>query len=195
MALFGILLVLAAGSVRLVPAVGVVSGFEGLSGYAIPAAGFGFIVAILFDARLAVLTALAVAAITGISTGDTGYAVYALLSAIGPVPFVSAISTRADFRRALGYASALAGTHRRLGSLVLPRSPSRTAGLGDRVQGGRARLRGQPPRRRSSPAWPCRSSRWLSTSPPPFASSTSPTATTRPSRPSRSTPGAPSTTR
>lgn len=107
-ALFGILLVLAAGSVRLVPAVGVVSGFEGLSGYAIPAAGFGFIVAILFDARLAVLTALAVAAITGISTGDTGYAVYALLSAIGPVPFVSAISTRADFRRALGYSSALA---------------------------------------------------------------------------------------
>lgn len=107
--LFGSLMVLAALAVRLSSELeSFIPSIEGLSGYAIPAAGFGFLVAILFDARMAVIMAMSIAAVTAIATGDAGSATYALLSAIGPAPFVSSISNRAAFRRALVYASAAA---------------------------------------------------------------------------------------
>ncbi len=109
-ALLGLLLVLAAVAVRLSDEIQVVApGLEGFGGYAIPAAGFGFVVAILFDGRMAVLMAVSIGVITAVATNDPGFTTYAILSAIGPVPFVSSISTRADFRRALLFGSIAAG--------------------------------------------------------------------------------------
>ena len=107
--LFGSLMALAALAIRLSAELeGIVPALAGLTGYAIPAAGFGFIIAILFDARMAVIMAMGIGAIAAIATGDAGAATYALLSAIVPAPFVSSISNRAEFRRALVYASAAA---------------------------------------------------------------------------------------
>ena len=107
--LFGSLLVFAAVAVRLTADLEeLVPGLEGLNGYAIPAAGFGFLVAILFDARMAVIMAMGIGAITAMATGDAGATTYVILSAIGPAPFVSSISNRAAFRRALVYASVAA---------------------------------------------------------------------------------------
>lgn len=108
--LFALLLVLAAVAVRLSDEIEVVApGLAGFGGYAIPAAAFGFVTAILFDGRMAVLMAVAIGVITAVATNDPGFTAYAVLSAVGPVPFVSSISTRADFRRALLYGSIAAG--------------------------------------------------------------------------------------
>lgn len=103
-ALFGLLVVLAA-----IAAAGtaVVTGGEGngiladAGGYLIPAAAFGLMAAILFDARIGVLMAVAVAALAGIAVRDPGVALFALLSAMAPIPLVSSISTRRDIGRAV----------------------------------------------------------------------------------------------
>jgi putative nucleotidyltransferase with HDIG domain len=106
--LFAVMIVLSALAARAV-AVLLVPTTVSL-GYLIPAATFGFMVAILFDARMAVLTAVAVGALTGLATyepdmltGSLGYTLFALLGTLVPVPFVSAISARADLRRAVGF--------------------------------------------------------------------------------------------
>ncbi len=72
-------------------------------GYLIPAATFGFMAAILFDARIGVIMSLAVGALTGIATRDPGLTLFALLSAMSPIPFVSSISARGDLRKAIVY--------------------------------------------------------------------------------------------
>ena len=72
-------------------------------GYLVPAAAFGLMTAILFDARTAMLMALAVGSMTAIATTDPGYTLFALLSTLVPVPFVSSISARRDLRRAALY--------------------------------------------------------------------------------------------
>ncbi|MFZ0492366.1 MAG: HDIG domain-containing metalloprotein [Acidimicrobiia bacterium] len=101
--LFGLLIVLAAlvarGTALLVPA------DQPAVGFLLPAAMFGFMAAILFDARIGVVTAMAVGALTGLATKDPGLTLFALLSTMVPIPFVSAISARGDLRKAIVYTS------------------------------------------------------------------------------------------
>jgi putative nucleotidyltransferase with HDIG domain len=103
-ALLGILVLMAAASVRGTEAV------HETSWYLLPAVAFGFMAAILFDQRIAVLMALALGVITAAGTVDTGVTVYASLAAIAPIPFVSSVSTRGAFRNAVILSSLAATT-------------------------------------------------------------------------------------
>lgn len=109
--LLGLVLVISALSVRGVYALTGVGGDLGIVlGYAIPAAGIGFLVSVLLDARIAVLSAVALATMTGVVFDDAGFALYAAIATIAPVPLVSAISSSRDQRRAIfvtGLASAV----------------------------------------------------------------------------------------
>lgn len=107
-ALFGLLVVLSALAARAI-AILLIPGRPAF-GYLVPAAAFGFLAAILFEPRMAVLMAVAAGSLTGVAThdpevvsGSLGYALFALLATLVPVPFVSAISARADYRRAVGF--------------------------------------------------------------------------------------------
>ncbi|MDH3261501.1 MAG: HDIG domain-containing protein [Acidimicrobiia bacterium] len=99
--LFGALIVLAAGAARWIA---ILTPDDNLTvGYLIPAATFGFMAAILFDARIGVIMSMAVGALTAIATRDPGLSLFALLSAMSPIPFVSSISARGDLRKAIVY--------------------------------------------------------------------------------------------
>ncbi|HJS71625.1 MAG TPA: HDIG domain-containing protein [Acidimicrobiia bacterium] len=102
-ALLGILIVMVAASVR-----GAVALEETFSWYVLPAVAFGFITAVLFDQRIAVLMALSVGVLTAVGTLDTGITVYATLAALAPIPFVSAVSSRGAFRNAVALSSLVA---------------------------------------------------------------------------------------
>lgn len=102
-ALLGIIVVLAAGAVR-----GTVALQETFSWYVLPAVAFGFVTAVLFDQRIAVLMALAVGVLTAVGTLDIGVTVYGILAALAPIPFVSAVSTRGSFRNATVYSAVVA---------------------------------------------------------------------------------------
>lgn len=110
LALLGILLVLAAGAVRATVALDVA--FVAMPGqvgwYVLPAVAFGFITAVLFDQRIAILMALAVGVLAAVGTLDTGVTVYAMLAALAPIPFVSKVSTRGAFRNAVVKSSLVA---------------------------------------------------------------------------------------
>jgi len=99
--LFGLLIVLSAlvarGVAVLTPA------DQPAVGFILPAAMFGFMAAILFDARIGVVMAMAVGALTGLATRDPGLTLFALLSTMTPIPFVSSISARGDLRKAIIY--------------------------------------------------------------------------------------------
>jgi putative nucleotidyltransferase with HDIG domain len=99
-ALFGILLVLAAGAVRATVILQPQS-----SWYVLPAVAFGFMTAVLFDSRIAVLMALSVGVLAAVGARDTGVAVYAALATMAPIPFVSAVSSRGAFRNAVIFSS------------------------------------------------------------------------------------------
>jgi hypothetical protein len=73
------------------------------AGYLIPAAAFGLMAAILFDARIAVLMSMVVGSMTAIATQDPGYTLFATLATLTPVPYVSAISARRELRLAVFY--------------------------------------------------------------------------------------------
>ncbi len=98
--LFGVLIALAAGAARLID---ILTPENVAAGYLIPAATFGFMAAILFDARIGVIMSMAVGALTAIATRDPGLSLFALLSAMTPIPFVSSISARGDLRKAIIY--------------------------------------------------------------------------------------------
>lgn len=102
-ALFGILILLAGAAVR-----GTVVIQEATSWYVLPAVAFGFVTAILFDQRIAVLMALSVGVLTAVGTLDVGITVYAVLAALAPIPFVSSVSTRGAFRNAVVLSSLVA---------------------------------------------------------------------------------------
>ncbi len=102
-ALLGIMVVLAAGAVR-----GTVALHESFTWYILPAVAFGFITAVLFDQRIGVLMALCVGVLTAVGTLDTGVTVYAILAAMAPIPFVSAVSSRGAFRNAILLSSVVA---------------------------------------------------------------------------------------
>lgn len=104
-ALFGIIIVLAAGAVRGTLALEPTFGW-----YVLPAVAFGFVTAVLFDQRMAILMALTVGVLTAVGTLDTGATVYGILAALAPIPFVSAVSTRGAFRNAVILSSVVAAT-------------------------------------------------------------------------------------
>jgi hypothetical protein len=95
-ALLGILVLVAAAAVRGTEAV-----HDTTSWFLLPGVAFGFMAAILFDQRIAVLMALALGVIAAAGTVDTGVTVYASLAAMAPIPFVSSVSTRGAFRNAV----------------------------------------------------------------------------------------------
>ncbi|MEA2024403.1 MAG: HDIG domain-containing protein [Actinomycetota bacterium] len=98
MALLGILLVLAALMSRL-PAIIAVD--NRALGYLLPAAAIGFLAAILFDPRTAVVLAIPMAGFTALSTGDLAFTVYAGIATVVPVAFVSRVSSRRQLRVAV----------------------------------------------------------------------------------------------
>lgn len=102
-ALLGILVLLAAAAVR-----GAEVLQEATTWYILPAVAFGFMTAILFDQRIAILMALALGVITAAGTLDSGVTVYASLAAMAPIPFVSSVSTRGAFRNAVILSSLVA---------------------------------------------------------------------------------------
>jgi putative nucleotidyltransferase with HDIG domain len=104
LALLGIVLLLAAVAVRLT-----LQFTDDLARYALPVTAFGLITAVLFDQRIGVLVALGIGAITALATNDAGLTVYASLATVVPIPFVSRISSRGDFRRAVIFSSLAAG--------------------------------------------------------------------------------------
>lgn len=104
-ALLGIILLLAAASVRATVLLG-----EATSLYLLPAVAFGLITAVLFDQRIALLMALGVGVLTALGTLDVGLTVYGVLAAMAPIPFVSSISSRGAFRNAVVFSSIAAAT-------------------------------------------------------------------------------------
>ncbi|MGA7282674.1 MAG: HDIG domain-containing metalloprotein [Acidimicrobiia bacterium] len=99
-ALLGILIVLAAVAVRATVA------FHGqTSWYILPAVAFGFMTAVLFDSRIAVLMALCIGVLSAVGAGDAGIAVYGTLATMAPIPFVSSVSSRGAFRTAVVFSS------------------------------------------------------------------------------------------
>ena len=98
MALLGILLVLAALISRL-PAI--IATDNRAVGYLLPAVAIGFLAAILFDPRTAVVLAIPMASFTALSTGDLAFTVYAGIATVVPVAFVSRVSSRRQLRVAV----------------------------------------------------------------------------------------------
>ncbi len=111
-ALLGILLVLAALSSRIPGLVGTDGDFQAL-GFAIPAMLFGYVAAILYDPRTAVLLAVPVTTFVGISTFvgvstfDPAITVYAAGATVAPVAFVSSVSSRRQLRVAVALSVAV----------------------------------------------------------------------------------------
>lgn len=106
LSLVGLLIVLAALSAR---SVALFTDTAPAIGFLVPAAAFGLMSSILFDARIAVLFSVAAGSMTAIATQDTAYALFALLSTLVPVLFVSAISSRGSLRMAVLYMVGMLG--------------------------------------------------------------------------------------
>ncbi len=100
-ALLGILLVLAALASRVPELVDGSDGDFNALGFAIPAMLFGYVAAILYDPRTAVLLAVPVTTFVGISTVDPAITVYAAAATVAPVAFVSSVSSRRQLRAAV----------------------------------------------------------------------------------------------
>lgn len=98
MAVLGILLVMSALMSRL-PELIATDNRE--LGYLLPAVAIGFLAAILFDPRTAVVLSLPMAGFTAASTGDIAYTVYAGIATVVPVAFVSRVSSRRQLRVAV----------------------------------------------------------------------------------------------
>ncbi|MGH8928020.1 MAG: HDIG domain-containing metalloprotein, partial [Acidimicrobiia bacterium] len=78
--------------------------------YVLPGVVFGLMAAVLFDSRIAAVMALVIAVLAATGTRDPGVATYGLLSAMVPVGFVSSLSSRGSYRKAvLASAAAAAG--------------------------------------------------------------------------------------
>ena len=98
-ALLGVLLVLAALAARIPEAV---SSETPELAYTLPAVMFGYIAAILYDPRTAVLMAVPLATFTAVATGDPALTVFAGAATVAPVGFVSSVSSRRQLRVAVG---------------------------------------------------------------------------------------------
>jgi len=98
MALLSILLVLSALISRLPE---LIATDNRALGYLLPAVAIGFIAAILFDPRTALVLAVPMAGFTALSTLDIAYTVYAGIATMVPVAFVSRVSSRRQLRLAV----------------------------------------------------------------------------------------------
>jgi putative nucleotidyltransferase with HDIG domain len=98
MALLAILLVFSALMSRLPP---LIAEDNRALGYLLPAVAIGFLAAILFDPRTAVVLAVPMAGFTALSTLDLSYTVYAGIAVMVPVAFVSRVSSRRQLRIAV----------------------------------------------------------------------------------------------
>jgi putative nucleotidyltransferase with HDIG domain len=103
-ALLGVLLVLAA-LVSRIPEV--VTQENAMLGYVIPAVMFGYMAAILYDPRTAVLLSVPVSVFTAVSYGDAALTIYAGAATVAPVAFVSSVSSRRDLRVAVASSAAV----------------------------------------------------------------------------------------
>ena len=103
-ALLGVLLIMAAVAARIPEAVITDSVAPG---YVLPAVMFGYLAAILYDPRTAVLLSVPMAAFTAISTNDLGLTVYAGTATVAPVAFVSSVSSRRELRVAVALSAAV----------------------------------------------------------------------------------------
>ena len=97
-ALLGILLVLAAVISRIPE---FIATDDHAIGYVMPAVAIGFMAAILFDPRTAVLMSVPMAGFTAISTEDLAFTVFAAAATIIPVAFVSRVASRRRLRLAV----------------------------------------------------------------------------------------------
>ncbi len=97
-ALLGVLLVLAALAARIPQ--GLIEENPQL-GYTLPAVMFGYLAAILYDPRTAVLMAVPMVTFTAIATGDPALTVFAGAATVAPVAFVSSVSSRRQLRIAV----------------------------------------------------------------------------------------------
>ena len=104
-ALLGILLVLAALTSRVPELVNTSDGEVSPVAFAIPAMLFGYVAAILYDPRTAILMAVPVTTFVGISTGDPAITVFAAAATVTPVAFVSSVSSRRQLRVAVALAA------------------------------------------------------------------------------------------
>lgn len=100
-ALLGMLVVLAALASRVPELVDGTDGSYASLGFAIPAMLFGYVAAILYDPRTAVLLAVPVTTFVGISTADPAITVFAAGATVAPVAFVSSVSSRRQLRVAV----------------------------------------------------------------------------------------------
>lgn len=104
-ALLGILLVLAALTSRLPELLNTAEGETSQVAFAVPAMLFGYVAAILYDPRTAVLMAVPVTTFVGVSTGDPALTVYVAVATVAPVAFVSSVSSRRQLRVAVAAAA------------------------------------------------------------------------------------------
>lgn len=95
-ALLGLLMVLAAGAVRLT-----VEFQEQASPFILPAVAFGYLASVLFDNRMATLMALAVGMLAAIGTRDPAIITFGVLATLAPIGFVSRVSSRRAFRNSV----------------------------------------------------------------------------------------------
>ncbi|MFQ5516009.1 MAG: HD family phosphohydrolase [Acidimicrobiia bacterium] len=102
MALFGLLLVLAAAAAR-IPALVVDAQHE--FGFLVPASVIGYLAAIMFDPRTAALMTVPVGVFTALASGELGFAMFAAVATLAPVPLVSAVSSRSQLRLAVAYSA------------------------------------------------------------------------------------------
>ncbi|MEA2002326.1 MAG: HDIG domain-containing protein [Actinomycetota bacterium] len=100
-ALLGILLVLAALASRFPELVNTEDGEVNQVAFAIPAMLFGYVAAILYDPRTAVLMSVPVTTFVAISTADPAITVFAAGATVAPVAFVSSVSSRRQLRVAV----------------------------------------------------------------------------------------------
>jgi putative nucleotidyltransferase with HDIG domain len=103
-ALFGLLLVAAAAVAR-VPELATTDLPE--LGFLLPAALLGYLAANLFDARIAVVMAIPVAAFTALATQSAPLVIFAVGATLAPIPLVSAVSSRAELNGAVALSAAL----------------------------------------------------------------------------------------
>jgi hypothetical protein len=103
-ALFGLLLILAAALARL-PELLVRDRPE--LGFLIPAAFLGYLAASLFDSRTAVVLAVPAAAFTALAAESAPLVIFVVGATLTPIPLVSAVSSRTELNLAVALSAAL----------------------------------------------------------------------------------------
>lgn len=103
-ALFCLLVVMAAGAVRLTTEFR-----EQSSWFILPAVAFGYLAAVLFDNRMGTLMSIAMGILAATATRNPGVTVFAVLATLAPIGFVSRVSSRRAFRNSVVTSSLAVG--------------------------------------------------------------------------------------